>query len=110
MGNQDRRLREYRNARNDGFKLAVSVIAESDLDDETRDAALSVLHKELRYREKLGIDTNLTMKELEIVSEPFLPEIKFIFLFGCLYCMMNLISGRKDSIRPWIDLNRYMKP
>lgn len=47
MGNQDRRLREYRNARNDGFKLAVSVIAESNLDDETRDAALSVLHKEL---------------------------------------------------------------
>lgn len=88
MGNQDRRLREYRNARNDGFKLAVSAIAESNLDDETRNAALSVLHKESRYREKLGIDTNLTMKELEIAFEPmrgFLNEAHILIWLSVLH-------------------------
>lgn len=88
MGNQDRRLREYRNARNDGFKLAASVIAESNLDEETKNAALSVLSKESRFKEKLGINTNLTMKELEAASvqmRGFLNEAHILIWLSVLH-------------------------
>jgi hypothetical protein len=54
-------MKEYNRARNDGMRLALTIVDERGIEG---------LRKELRFREKNKINTNLTMQELEEASKP----------------------------------------
>ena len=60
----DRKLREYNKARNDGMMLALKISKEGGGGPGT-----DALIKEMKFREKTKIDTNLTNTELEGVSQ-----------------------------------------
>ena len=60
----DRKLREYTKARNDGMMLALKISKEGGGGPGT-----DALIKEMKFREKTKIDTNLTNTELEGVSQ-----------------------------------------
>lgn len=62
MGNK--KLKEYTKARNDGLILALKIAKEGGGGPGT-----DALVKELKFRERTKIDTNLSMQELEEASE-----------------------------------------
>ena len=53
----DRKLREYNNARNDGMMLALKISKEGGVGPGTE-----ALIREMRFREKTKIKTNLSMQ------------------------------------------------
>lgn len=60
----NRKLKEYTKARNDGMMLALKISKEGGGGPGT-----DALIKEMKFREKTKIDTNLTNTELEGVSQ-----------------------------------------
>lgn len=61
----DRKLREYNKARNDGMMLALKISKEGGGGPGTE-----ALIKEMRFRERTKINTNLSMQEIEEASKP----------------------------------------
>ena len=61
----DRKLREYNKARNDGMMLALKISKEGGGGPGTE-----ALIREMRFRERTKISTNLSMQEIEEASKP----------------------------------------
>lgn len=54
------KLKEYRRGRADGLLLALAVV---------REGGVKALEKEILMKGRMGVDTSLTMKELDVASE-----------------------------------------
>lgn len=72
-------IKDYRNGRAEGMKLAYSIV---------KDGGIKALEEELKFREKTKINTALALKEIEDASKPmrgFINEVQILLWLSVLH-------------------------
>lgn len=91
-------LKDYQKGRNDGLALAAKIIQEGGVE---------ALHKEIQARKAYGVDTNLTMKELDDAAAPIKQQIFKSMLVMSLHTLEDEFDFGNKRLMQF--MNRFEK-